>query len=100
MNNVIQLPAPDANAEVFGGCPNCGCTSRIWNIYKSHWAVCIIHKTKWYIGENLFSNWRKETEGDWLKNTYRLAEFKEVEPVYPKDVDWDKRLSSGGAADA
>ncbi len=84
MSNVIPFPGPDANAQVFGGCPACGCVANIWNVWKSHWAVCHRHRTKWYIGENLFSNWRQETEADWLANKYRLAEYREVEPDFPR----------------
>ena len=83
MRNVIKFPLPDANAECFGGCPECGCVANIWNVGRAHWAVCHRHKVKWYIGENLFSNWRTETEEDWLTNEYRLDHYREVEPLFP-----------------
>lgn len=82
MSNVIPFPVPDANAECFGGCPHCRCVDNIWNIYKTHWAVCHRHKTKWCIGENLFSNWRDETEQDWLRNEYLLAHYRTVDPHF------------------
>jgi hypothetical protein len=83
MSKVINLPRPNANSAAFGGCPTCLCIDNVWNVFKSHWAVCHRHKTKWYLGANLFSNWRQETEADWLRNKYRLAEYREVEPVFP-----------------
>jgi hypothetical protein len=82
MSNVIRFRVPDANAEVFGGCPSCGCVDNIWNIGRDHWAVCHLHKTKWYIGSNLFSNWRRESEEDWLSNEYRLRHYRSVESVF------------------
>ncbi len=86
-SNVIsfQRRTPDANAACFGGCPHCLCVDNIWNIGRCHWAVCHQHKTKWDIGENLFSNWRDEGRQDWLKNKYRLANYQSVEPIFPPE---------------
>ena len=86
MSNVTPFPKLDDNAEIFGGCPKCLCLANIWNVGKCHWAVCHRHKTKWHIGANLFSSWRYETEADWLANSYRLAEYREVKPLWPRDL--------------
>jgi hypothetical protein len=66
--------------EYFGGCPQCG--EAYWaNIRKSHWCYCPNHKVRWWVGENIFSSWRDETETDWCRNHEMLDNFKEVEPL-------------------
>ena len=67
----------------FGGCPECGDTSGYLNIGREHWFVCDKHKTKWCIGENLFSGWRDETEAEWERNSDKLAGYNKVDPVSP-----------------
>ena len=59
--------------EYFGGCPECGENNGYLNVNRSHWSVCDAHRTKWLIGENLFSAWRDETEAEWQRNEERLA---------------------------
>ena len=76
----------DANIECFGGCPYCGGYDRILNIERDHWGMCRTHQVKWDIGSNLFSNWRDETEERWLRNTYELAGYREVESVFPSEL--------------
>jgi hypothetical protein len=55
------------------------------NVGRSQWNICEVHKVKWFIGENLFSDWHDETEEDWKQNATLIADFKEVEPVYLDD---------------
>ena len=52
------------------------------NVGPNHWFYCAEHKTKWCIGSNLFFCWKEETEADWKRNEYRLAEYMTVEPIY------------------
>ncbi len=73
----------DANIECFGGCPYCGGYDVFLNIGRDHWIICRTHQVKWHIGSNLFSNWRNETEEQWLRNTYELVGYREVESVLP-----------------
>ena len=73
--------------DYWGNCPVCGYEADEWlNVGKKHWQVCHEHKTKWSIGSNLFSSWHDETEQDWLRNQTRLAEYREVVPVFPNQM--------------
>ena len=65
----------------FGACPICGCGgSEFRNIGRTHWFVCMNDRVRWYVGENLFSSWRLESESDWRANRELLATFREMEP--------------------
>ncbi len=75
----------DSNIECFGGCPYCGGYDVFLNIGRDHWIICRTHQVKWHIGSNLFSNWRNETEEQWLRNSYELAGYREVESVFPSE---------------
>jgi len=76
MGDVIEFPEPN----YFGDCPKCGRNDGYINIGRGHWFVCDRHKTKWYIGSNLFSCWKDETEEMWLRNADELANYQEVKP--------------------
>lgn len=67
--------------DYFGGCPECGRNDGYLNVGREHWGMCDKHKTKWWIGSNLFSSWKEETEEEWKKNAERLSAYQEVEPV-------------------
>lgn len=64
----------------FGNCPICGHTDGHINVSCNHWFVCHEHKTKWFVGSSLFSDWQFETEIDWLGNTVLLGQYKDVQP--------------------
>jgi hypothetical protein len=89
MSNVVNFPAKAHVDNGLGGCPICGGNDGWLNVNRDEWAVCHGHSTKWLIGSNLFSDWQAETEVDWLRNFYKLATYREVEPLLPP---------SGGAA--
>ena len=74
---------------MWGACPHCRKYEDILNLGRDYWSVCHTHKTKWWIGSNLFSSWRNETEDDWTQNKYRLAEYVQVEPVFPKGPPYE-----------
>ncbi|MBE9100246.1 hypothetical protein IQ267_12430 [filamentous cyanobacterium LEGE 07170] len=76
----------------FGNCPICQGTDGILNIGRDHWGYCSNHKTRWYIGSNLMSSWRYETEDDWKANSQILQEFTEVEDI-PADPEWEKNVA-------
>ena len=65
----------------FGACPECGGTDGYMNVERVHFFVCDKHKTKWRVGENLFSSWHAETEAEWQSNTERLRLYRKVEPM-------------------
>lgn len=69
--------------DEFGGCPVCReCVAL--NIGKDHYGCCHTHKKKWYIGTNLFSNWKYEEESTWETNAATLSSYEEV-------VGWEGR---------
>src|SRR5690349_20075353 len=79
---IIPFPKRPTNTEHYdGACPKCGNCSGYLNIRKSHWCHCDEHRTKWWIGENMYSSWRSETEEVWRRNRDRLAYYREVEPL-------------------
>ena len=86
MGGIIQFSTPATQKvttdSFFGGCPHCGKGNSYLNVGRDHWCYCPEHKTKWCIGSNPFSGWQEETEEDWKRNEYRLAECTTVEPVY------------------
>jgi len=65
----------------WGDCPKCGRNDGYLNIGRGHWFICDKHKTKWFIGENLFSSWRQQTQETWARNSALLASYEEVEPM-------------------
>ena len=84
-----------------GGCPYCGQNEGYMNIGRSHWYRCSKHKTKWLIGENLFSSWRDENPSIWKQNAQKLEGYKEVRPIYAApDQEWiDPRTPEQKEAD-
>ena len=76
MGEVVELPEPG----VFGDCPKCGKNDGYLNVGREHWFVCGKHRVKWFVGTNLFSSWRYETEQDWERSYALLAGYREIEP--------------------
>lgn len=68
----------------YGNCPVCGYTDGYVNISCNHWFVCHQHKTKWFVGSNLFSDWQTEREVDWLGNAVLLEQYRDVQPRVSK----------------
>ena len=77
MNNIIDFPEID----YFGGCPRCGRNDGYRNIGSNHWFICHRHLTKWWVGSNLFSCWKEETQAEWFRNGCLLTRYRIVEPV-------------------
>lgn len=74
------------------GCPECPVSrgpEDIYNAGKGHRAACHTHKTTWFLGSNLFSSWRYETEQG-QRDRYReiedYASFDRVLADPPEDV--------------
>ena len=89
VGKVVEFPSARANVttdEYFGGCPHCGKNDEFMNVGREHWFVCNRHKTKWWIGSNLFSGWKDEDEAVWTRNEYRLERFMEVTPIHRRDT--------------
>jgi hypothetical protein len=70
--------------DYFGGCPRCpdGKNDGYLNIWRANWFVCHTHRVKWCVGDNMFRSWRDESEEIWRTNARRIADYKEVKPVY------------------
>ena len=51
------------------------------NVGCSHWIVCDRHKTRWFVGESLFSRWQDETQETWDGNVELLRGYRAVEPL-------------------
>jgi hypothetical protein len=64
----------------FGLCPVCHASCRYLNIGKGHWYYCEEHKVRAFIGSNLFSSWRYETEEE-QRARYDELDFGSYEDV-------------------
>jgi hypothetical protein len=69
--------------ECFGGCPECGKSDGYVNVHRIQYGFCEKHECYWMIGANYFSCWRDETWENWQRNAAMLADFREVEEIYP-----------------
>jgi hypothetical protein len=67
-----------ATDEHFGGCPQCGTSTGVLSIGRDHWFYCDEHRTKWWVGSNLFSSWREMTEAEFDANREHLKDFTKV----------------------
>lgn len=85
MSNVIAFPVQSRvvrnTAHYFGACPHCGGSDEFLNVGGEHWFICRAHRKKWYVGENLFSGWRDESEATWQRNATTLSQYREIEPL-------------------
>jgi hypothetical protein len=48
--------------EYWGVCPVCHLSPQWLNIGAGHWCYCPQHRLRWFVGANLFSPWKYETE--------------------------------------
>jgi hypothetical protein len=73
----------------FGTCPRCHQTDGYVNVGASHWFVCDKHKTKWFIGENLFSSAMDETLQQQRERLKKMGfdSYEEVEPFRVPDPE-------------
>ncbi len=69
--------------DYWGACEFCGCNDGYLNIYREQWFICHAHRTKWMIGENLFSSWGDQDEALWLDTQRQLRDYSEIVPIYP-----------------
>ena len=82
--------------DYYGVCPECGKNDGCLNVGRAHWYVCHEHKTKWFVGSNLFASWRHESEEQWKLNDLLLSNYREVEPLMnPKYKTYYKKLLKG-----
>lgn len=81
----------------FGLCPVCKETDGYLSVGRNHWFVCEKHRVRWWIGENVFSSWRDETESEQQRHCEEIGfdTFTDVEPFYP-EIEGVERLESEG----
>lgn len=65
-----------------GRCPYCAGAGELVNVERSHYIVCRKHRAAWFVGANLYSCWRHETEEKWAKNKKLLRSCKFVDPIF------------------
>lgn len=73
----------DENAEThnpYGGCPQCGQSTRFVSLLGDGWLVCRNHRTRWAIG-NIFDTYDWEWKA-WRTIERYLSFFRVVEPVF------------------
>ena len=78
-NRAVQKVKAIGNGHYFGHCPDPEHENYYLNINRGHWMVCDHCKIKWFIGENLFSSWRKEDKALWKANADKIRNYKEVD---------------------
>ncbi len=76
--NVVEFPQVGDGDDYFGVCPTCRKYSGCLNIGRDHWFYCETHKTKWWIGSNLFSGWKSQTEEEHNRNASILSGYLDV----------------------
>ena len=62
-------------------CPKCGRESLYMNINRDHYFYCEEDRVAWYIGSNIFSDWRDEDPSVWEFNRKRLSRFEVIEEI-------------------
>ena len=67
----------------FGLCPHCRSNDGYINVGRGHWFYCQEHRVKWFIGSNLFSWWREQSEAEQREIYDRLGfgKFQRIEPA-------------------
>jgi hypothetical protein len=72
--------------EQFGACPVCHSHDGFYNAGRNHWFVCHEHRVRWWVGSNLFSAWREETENE-QRHAYEVEPgwgfYEDVDPLPP-----------------
>jgi len=74
----------------FGGCPRCGRSDGLYNIYKQHWFVCHTHKVRWTVGSNILSSWRNETEDDQRERWHVVADNEDIKGGFLPEGTWSR----------
>jgi hypothetical protein len=83
----ISIMTPDDLDDHFGLCPECHQAEGFVNAGKAHFVFCKVHRLFWFVGANLFSSWKEQTEEEQRKiwQDVGMDHFDEVEPFfYPR----------------
>jgi hypothetical protein len=71
---LIEMESTKRFDDHFGVCPTCRKNDGYINIGKGHWFYCAKDKVKWFVGSNLFSGWKHQTE-DEQRAIYEALDF-------------------------
>ena len=73
----------------FGLCPHCHDNDGFINLGRGHWFLCHEHKVMWFIGSNLFGNWRDETEDEQraIYDAHGVGTYTEINPYRPPPTE-------------
>jgi hypothetical protein len=76
----------------FGTCPHCHDYDGRINVGRGHWLFCDAHKVRWWVGSNLFSDWRYQTEEEQraIYDAKGFGSYRDVEPYYPPLTDAER----------
>jgi len=78
-----EIEVFDARQEDdFGLCPECHRNDGYLNVGRTHIFICHEHKTAWIFGDNVFSDWREQTEETFEENKKLLDGYREVKPFF------------------
>ena len=80
MSNDAQTATTDNH---FGGCPKCGANTGMIHVGRHEWCYCTDHKLAWYVGSNLSSAWRDQTDADLQDNRQFLESLEVVDSAPP-----------------
>lgn len=69
----------------WGGCPTCERHDGYINIGRGHWFYCAEHKVCWWVGSNLFSSWKDQTDAE-QRAEYDAVGFEGMREIKPKHV--------------
>ncbi|MBL1143210.1 MAG: hypothetical protein HND53_14430 [Proteobacteria bacterium] len=84
--NVMPFPEIQYSMRC-GVCPSCGKTDGFVNLGKEHWFICRDHKSKWFVGVNLFEGWENQTVAQTECIDLMLSKYKEVVPLRTIDEE-------------
>ena len=78
---VVEMDGTEVD-NYWGACPDCHRTDGYINIGREHWFYCMEHKSCWYIGWNLFSSWRDQTEEE-QRRIFDELDFESFDVIEP-----------------
>ena len=92
MNNKVRAVADDL-VPLFAGCAHCDSTDGYINIGQGHWFVCHKHRMQWYIGCDIFADWKEQTEEQQRAIHSNFADYQVIRPIFPRIIS-HKRMEA------
>lgn len=97
MNTCNEQAVNDREQHLYHGCSECPPQrgpDDIYNAGRSHWGACHVHRTAWWIGSNLFSSWRDETEAEQRERYREIEGYADMTGAINPDPDANERLDA------